>query len=362
MGEHPARVRRGREGRFHPALSTTRYNSFRANRTFARITENPMADGADKLAKLARLKNLKSGLNAKRDMPADDGEDLTLDSVLGSGEGDAPVVEAPARAASAPPPPDTAPPPPAPSSRKAEPEGESLSAYFEALGIVPDNAKFGAGSGGPPKPYDPPSSEYTKPRPETPKVEESREVDARDRWVDPVREDDTFLSSFAGEGTPPRRVAEEPEDEDIPSLDSIIGSLDEDGDAPDISTAEDPAEDAPPPEEDSDFVLMDAEPPDEEKEPDAFGKPVDIEAFEKEIGLSDAGPASSRRKAPPPDGEPGSDTPLTITFDESRATLLTHVSKQMGCTIDDVVVTAIDWYLDALFGEDDPEMGAGAGE
>lgn len=46
------------------------------------------------------------------------------------------------------------------------------------------------------------------------------------------------------------------------------------------------------------------------------------------------------------------DGSVTVTFDESRSTLLNHVSRQMNCDVEDVVVTALDWYLDALFGED----------
>jgi len=49
---------------------------------------------------------------------------------------------------------------------------------------------------------------------------------------------------------------------------------------------------------------------------------------------------------------------ITISFDESRSTLLNHVSRQMSCSVDDVVVTALDWYLDALFGEDEEAKSA----
>ena len=49
---------------------------------------------------------------------------------------------------------------------------------------------------------------------------------------------------------------------------------------------------------------------------------------------------------------------ISISFDESRSTLLNHVSRQMGCSVDDVVVTALDWYLDALFGEDEEAKSA----
>ncbi len=49
------------------------------------------------------------------------------------------------------------------------------------------------------------------------------------------------------------------------------------------------------------------------------------------------------------------DGKVTLTFDESRSTLLNHVSRQMDCAPEDVVVTALDWYLDALFGEENDE-------
>lgn len=49
------------------------------------------------------------------------------------------------------------------------------------------------------------------------------------------------------------------------------------------------------------------------------------------------------------------DGKVTVTFDESRSTLLNHVSRQMDCAPEDVVVTALDWYLDALFGEEGDE-------
>ena len=286
-----------------------------------------MADAADKLSKLARLKNLKSGMKAKRDVSADDDDVLTLDSVIGETEKPQAKPEAPE--------------PPAP-TKKAEPDAESLSAYFEALGIVPDSAALNGVSGGPPKPYAPPSDQYTKP-----KADQGREVDARDRWVDPVREDNTFLASFAGDAAP----SAEEETDDADSLDSIIGSFEDDEEKaaePEEAVTQEPPL-AVPVEEPTQDVAEDPA-----RDPDSFGNPADIEAFEREI--AEAGKAASE-----PEETTGTDVPLTVTFDESRATLLEHVSKQMNCTIDDVVVTAIDWYLDALFGEDDPEMGAGGG-
>jgi len=348
------------------------------------MTENLMSDGAGKLDKLARLKNLKSGLKAKSESSGDDMDDLSFDADFGETVAAAP--EGAARSAAAPPS-DSAP----PSPEKSEPDAESLSAYFEALGIVPDGAKLAGATGMPPKPYAPPSNAYTNPA-----EVQGRDIDARDRWPDPVREDDAFLSSFAGVAKP-----EESEDEEDLSLESIIGSFDDDdSDAVKIDPIPEDVEDTTavadlPLDEGSDEESSEAEPSiadlaaeelaeapvpapeiseDPEAEPDPefepFGKAVDIEAFEKEIGLSDSGPEPSappvmpvdEEVSAPPVDEASTDQPLSITFDETRATLLAHVSKQMNCSIDDVVVTAIDWYLDALFGEDDPEMGAGTGE
>ena len=295
-----------------------------------------MADGADRLAKLARLKSLKSGLKAKETVSAEDDGTVSLDAVLGSATAEetssAPPVEAPAAR-------ESAPEASAPEPKKPEADSESLSAYFEALGIVPDSAKFANLSGAAPKPSEAPAP----PVPE-PKADTGREVDARDRWVDPVREDDTFLASFAGDGP-----AGDEGDEADTSLDSILDSFDDETETTVPDGVEAPA---------SEPVSKTDLP----EESGGFGKPVDIEAFEKEIGLHSAGPSGDDVAADDPSADAEGDTPLTITFDESRATLLEHVSKQMNCTIDDVVVTAIDWYLDALFGEDEPAMDAGSAE
>ena len=304
-----------------------------------------MADGADatgKLSKLARLKSLKSGLKASEKPTEDDSSDLSLDAMLAADEPasvaapKAPVPEA--RAAEKP-----APEPAPKAGKPADADGESLTSYFEALGIVPDGAKVSGATGKAPTKYSAPSDAYTAP---APKNEPGRDVDERDLWADPVRNDDTFLSSFtAGAAAQP-----EPEDDSL-SLDSIIGSFDDDVDA----EPEAKVEVAP------DVVA--------EPEPDPLDRPVDIEAFEAEIALKDSEMEMGGRPVDTPlsastDNQNGvqSDQPLTITFDESRATLLTHVSKQMSCSIDDVVVTAIDWYLDALFGEDDPDLAATQGD
>ncbi len=340
-----------------------------------------MADGAGKLDKLARLKNLKSGFKAKTDSSGEDGEDLSLDDVLGE-SGSQPAKPLAAAAGS---------------PTKADQDGESLSAYFEALGIVPDEAKLAGTTGMPAKAAPLPSADEAV----KPEQEKGREVDARDRWADPVREDDAFLSSFAGNAT---TEASREDDEEL-TLDSIIGSFDEDEDGAEDASGdvraeaestpvleketvsepvltEEPKTEGLTPDELSVANLLAEEmalelPPSPAPEPvvdpvadllgdeEAFGKPIDIEAFEKEIGVSATDPDTPEPAAPPAseaDADKDADVPLSITFDETRATLLSHVSKQMNCSIDDVVVTAVDWYLDALFGEDDPEMGAGAAE
>ncbi len=290
-----------------------------------------MADGADtssRLSKLARLKNLKSGLNASESTPKAD----------------------------ATPPPVT-----------AEKDSESLSAYFEALGIVPDGGQPAA-----------PESKLAKSAPKA----EGREVGASDIWQDPVRNDDAYITSFQGDAG-----AGGDTDEDL-SLDSIIGDFAGEEEAPSAPETADvpPAADAdaePQLEALPDFdaeMAQAAEDTDPAAEPVAgaapteFDMPVDIEAFEAETApasidlpepeITDADipplDASEEPVAAAPVKENGTAKPLTITFDEGRATLLHHVSKQMSCSIDDVVVTAIDWYLDALFGEDDPDLKAEA--
>lgn len=281
-----------------------------------------MADGADdqgKLSKLARLKSLKSGLKASEKVSEDDSADLSLDAVLGEEEPApapkvTPVVDAPkAKAVDAPTP------------KSGEKDGESLSSYFEALGIVPDAAKVDGATGKAPTSYSAPSDIYTA---AASQKEPGREVDERDLWADPVRNDDTFLTSFTA--APAADVVSE---DDARALDSIIGSFDDEDDAI----------------------------PAVEPEAEIGDKAVDIEAFEAEIALKDSEIEEAEQSAVADATEAEAvtaDQPLTITFDESRATLLTHVSKQMSCSIDDVVVTAIDWYLDALFGEDDPDLAA----
>lgn len=345
-----------------------------------------MADGAGKLDKLARLKNLKSGMKAKSESSGGDREDLSLDAMLGGSNAADPAV-APKPVAAAP-------------SQNIEKEGESLSAYFEALGIVPDGAKLAGATGMAPKPYAPPSEAYTH-SPE----EKGRDVDARDRWPDPVREDDAFLTSFAGVAKPEQPEHEEKIEDDL-SLESIIGSFEDDKDdnaAVEVETAPVAIEEPEKPEEIVELTIEDmlaeemaaelpaktmampassSQPPvapveepvaefEPEAKSDSFGQDVDIEAFEREIGLADAKSDLSMANIEPEPVEldtsahstdAAADQPLSITFDETRATLLAHVSKQMNCSIDDVVVTAIDWYLDALFGEDDPAMKADAAE
>ncbi len=308
-----------------------------------------MADGAsamNKLDKLARLKSLKSGLKASDNAKQVESAPLTLDAMLAE-EG---LVSEQAAATVEPTPAPEKPVLSKPESPKTnasmEKDGESLSSYFEALGIVPDDAKVAGATGKAPDEYKSPSDEYAEPAPvKTP----GREVDERDLWADPVRNDDTFLSSFAAGGDAAKDV-----EEDIPSLDSIIGSMGDEEIEPPVVEA--PVIEAPVVE-----PVIEAE---TVKADDIDDIPVDIEAFEAEIALKESEITEEEPVAtiPPAEKTVEAEQPLTITFDKSRATLLSHVSKQMGCSIDDVVVTAIDWYLDALFGEEDPDLAAGQGD
>jgi len=352
-----------------------------------------MADGADKLAKLSRLKNLKSGLKARTVAPEDDGDTLLLDTLFEDEAESAPqAAVAGAKGAGRAPEPEAA----KPEAQKEESDPESLSAYFEALGIVPDSSKIAGTAAKAPTSADPgvdavAAQAKAEPKP-APAATEGRDVDIRDRWADPVREDDTFLASFAGESDAQGYG-------DTESLDSLIGSFDEDAadesSAPKPKAAEsvrsDPAPVAPEPTEAENTVeapvdtvpepVFEHAPEDAPKdapaegveareEPEEFGTDIDIEAFEKEIALAEEAKAEDASASvdepaqddPAPAVEDDSSAPLSITFDEERAKLLTHVSKQMGCSVDDVVVTALDWYLDALFGDENAAQTAEAAE
>ncbi len=332
---------------------------------FARMTEILMADGAGKLSRLARLKTLKSGLKPKGESPVGEEDALTLDVLF----------DEPGAAASG---------PDAPTSQGTDQNTESLSAYFEALGIVPDSAKVAGATGTAPQPYTP--NPLTDSKPETPKpAVKGREVDARDRWADPVREDSTYLTSFAGEMpqdtyAPPipdpviPTVAKQPVADSAPKQTPPLDDPDPVAPAEarqefaetrdDILTLDDPVD------------ALEASASDGE-EPEEFGSEIDIEAFEREIALAQEMQVKrkvSSESTPPlipdsefdpePESAADSDTrkPLSVTFDESRAALLKQVSAQMECSIDDVVVTAIDWYLDALFGEETANREAGIAE
>lgn len=303
-----------------------------------------MAEAASpnsRLDKLARLKSLKSGLKASRDASHESDESDALDIAMSS-------APEPVKGAAKAEPKEAA---------KADSDAETLSAYFEALGIVPDGdiAKGDASAAKEASGEDDGSVEQDAPAASTP----GRDVDVRDLWADPVRDDPMFRENFEPSGN--AAVASAPTgEEDDESLDSIIGSFDIDEDE----------ESAAPETEDADVAVAVEkasveETPDEMPEVDDFDVPVDIEAFEAEIAMSADGDDSADEDVKTPVDVPevsSADQPLTITFDESRATLLAHVSKQMNCSIDDVVVTAIDWYLDALFGEDDPALTSEAGE
>lgn len=89
----------------------------------------------------------------------------------------------------------------------------------------------------------------------------------------------------------------------------------------------------------------------EVEQPDFTQSEIDSETLENEFAHEAeqvfGGPAAP---AAAPENETGGR--VSLTFDDERSTLLNHVSRQMNCSIDDIVVTALDWYLDALFGED----------
>ena len=96
--------------------------------------------------------------------------------------------------------------------------------------------------------------------------------------------------------------------------------------------------------------------------PDFSTKDIDVELLDREFENEAALEKSIEATSPSNAGSPGADEDTadrtTVSFDESRSKLLEHVSRQMGCSVEDVVVTAVDWYLDALFGEDEEAKSA----
>ncbi len=42
---------------------------------------------------------------------------------------------------------------------------------------------------------------------------------------------------------------------------------------------------------------------------------------------------------------------LALVFDRDRSSVLTEIADRHGCAPEDVAVTAIDWYVDALLGD-----------
>lgn len=143
------------------------------------------------------------------------------------------------------------------------------------------------------------------------------------------REDDSLSSYFAALGIAPEEAEENPAETEAtePSLDIEDEPLDlleleeVDGDEPEIET------------------------------PDFAAAEVDPETIAREFENEEPAPVRDRTTAETDDNR------ITVVFDESRTTLLNHVSRQMNCSVDDVVVTALDWYLDALFGEDEAKAG-----
>jgi len=98
---------------------------------------------------------------------------------------------------------------------------------------------------------------------------------------------------------------------------------------------------------------------DESVTPDFAANEVDAELLKQEFENEAAPEELSAVSTPPsPIADENADGRISVSFDESRSTLLNHVSRQMGCSVEDVVVTALDWYLDALFGEDEEAKSA----
>ena len=96
-------------------------------------------------------------------------------------------------------------------------------------------------------------------------------------------------------------------------------------------------------------------------QPDFSTKEIEAELLEREFAEEAAAEEVASEEpevaetSAPAETDDETDGRISVSFDASRSTLLDHVSRQMGCSVDDVVVTALDWYLDALFGEDQEE-------
>ena len=86
---------------------------------------------------------------------------------------------------------------------------------------------------------------------------------------------------------------------------------------------------------------------DEPDMPDFSASEIDTELLEQEFAHEAQAETAVAGTEELTDGR------VSLTFDDARSTLLNHVSRQMNCSIEDVVVTALDWYLDALFGEEE---------
>lgn len=289
-----------------------------------------MADAeksSSRLEKLARLKSLKSGLTGPRALSPE--TDDPLDAFLAEGRLDekASAVEATAPKEAAP----------------EDSEAESLSAYFEALGFKPkteDELNV-------PKP----AAVAVKPKPKP--AAPARDLGDGDLWQDPVRTDAMMDTMAKGvEQTAPAAPVIEPEQRSAPdleaddeaALDAFLRDID-----PEAITEDIPAT---PPQSSLQDVADAADSPVDPFDPAEFAELEMDAALAAEIENATANPA----KAAMSQTEAADDGTLSIVFDESRAKLLEHVSRQMNCSIDDVVVTAVDWYLDALFGEDGDVM------
>lgn len=179
--------------------------------------------------------------------------------------------------------------------------GDSLNDYFTALGITP-NADADAGD----------AHEAA--------VSESAAAETAEADVETTES----LLNAADLGI---------DDEAMEALDNLVAlagvGADDEGDAPEPVEFEGPTLD------EADFAQAEVDPDTLERE------------FEDEVSETAAGTTMEEV-----DGR------IAVTFDQSRTALLNHVSRQMDCSVEDVVVTALDWYLDALFGEEEGEAQA----
>ncbi len=103
--------------------------------------------------------------------------------------------------------------------------------------------------------------------------------------------------------------------------------------------------------------------------PDFAAREVDEMVLAEELNAEDAPPeiAGTAASAESEAANDLSEAPystqneagdVTVIFDDARSTALKEYARDMNCSVEDIVVTALDWYLDALFSEENEARSA----